>query len=109
MPERDPGPTPPSNGRRMESRVNDPKNNSRREFLSRSIAGLSLAALPTWYAREAVAAEADRASAQQRRVAANDRINVACIGTGGSKGGFRQGLGDTHGMARQPGVKVVAV
>jgi predicted dehydrogenase len=93
----------------MEKRVSRAENTSRREFLSRSITGLSLAALPGWYAREAVAAEADRASAQPRRVAANDRINVACIGAGGSKGGFRQGLGDTRGMSRQSGVQVVAV
>jgi predicted dehydrogenase len=82
---------------------------SRREFLARSAAGLSLASLPAWYAREAIAAEQERGAAQPARVRANERINVACIGTGGSKGGFRQGLGDTRAMARQPGVQVVAV
>jgi myo-inositol 2-dehydrogenase / D-chiro-inositol 1-dehydrogenase len=82
---------------------------SRREFLLRSVAGLSMASLPAWYAQEAVAAEEERAAAAPRRVRPNDRINVACIGAGGSKGGFRQGLGDTMGISRQTGVQVVAV
>jgi predicted dehydrogenase len=82
---------------------------TRREFLARSVAGVSLASLPAWYAKEAVAAERARLSLVQRRIGANDRINVACIGPGGSKGGFRQGLGVTRGMARHPGVQVVAV
>jgi myo-inositol 2-dehydrogenase / D-chiro-inositol 1-dehydrogenase len=82
---------------------------SRRDFIARSVAGLSLAALPDWYAREALAAEQERGTGPPARVRANDRINLACIGTGGSKGGFRQGLGDTRALARQPGVQVVAV
>jgi predicted dehydrogenase len=81
---------------------------SRRDFLRQSVAGISLAALPAWFAREAVAAESDR-GVRVRQVAANDRINLACIGTGGSRGGFRQGLGVTRGLRRQGGVEVVAV
>jgi predicted dehydrogenase len=82
---------------------------SRRDLLSRSAAGIALASLPGWYANEALAATQEREGDRPRQVAANDRLNVACIGTGGSKGGFRQGLGVTHGMAGKPGVKVVAV
>lgn len=82
---------------------------SRREFLQRSAAGLSLAALPAWFAREVTAAEQERLALQPRRIGANDRINIACIGPGGSKGGFRQGLGVTRAMREQPGVQVVAV
>src|SRR5215211_5971646 len=82
---------------------------SRREFLRRSAAGAALAALPAWAAREARALAQDREAARGQRVAANERINVACIGPGGSKGGFRQGLGDTRAMSRKPGVQVVAV
>jgi predicted dehydrogenase len=82
---------------------------SRRDVLARSLAGVSLAALPAWYANEAVAAEQERIADLPRRIGPNDRINIACIGTGGKKGGFRQGLGDTHGLKRQPGVEVVAV
>src|SRR4029078_7506019 len=36
-------------------------------------------------------------------------ITFAVIGPGGSKGGFRQGLGDTRAAAGKAGVKVVAV
>jgi predicted dehydrogenase len=78
---------------------------SRREFLRRSAAGLGAAALPAWFTREAGAQERN----QGGKIAANERINLACIGTGGSKGGFRQGLGVTRGLSRQPGVQVVAV
>jgi len=80
---------------------------SRRDLLARS-AGAALATLPAWYAQEALAAEAVGEPAG-RDFCANDQLNLACIGTGGSRGGFRQGLGVTHGLARQPGVKVVAV
>ena len=79
---------------------------SRRSFLGRSLAGISLASLPAWYADEAAEAGEER---NGKKVAANDQINVACIGPGGSKGGFRQGLGDTRNMSRKPGVKVIAV
>jgi myo-inositol 2-dehydrogenase / D-chiro-inositol 1-dehydrogenase len=82
---------------------------SRRSFLSRSVTGLALASLPGWYAREVIAGERERAGERPDRVAANDQINIACIGTGGSKGGFRQGLGVTRNMAGKKGVKVVAV
>jgi predicted dehydrogenase len=82
---------------------------SRREFLQRSAAGMTLASLPAWLAREARAAQRFQEAGRPRRVGANDRINIACIGTGGSKGGYRQGLGDTGAMSRQPGVQVVAV
>ena len=92
----------------MEDSVNE-TDLSRRDFLRRSVAGLSLAALPAWYAQEAVAAEAERAAVRPARVGANDRINLACIGPGGSRGGFRQGLGDTHAIKGQGGVQVVAV
>jgi predicted dehydrogenase len=81
---------------------------SRREFLSRSLAGLSLAGLPAWYAREAEAAVQENVLGQPAKVDANSQINVAVIGPGGAKGGFRQGLGVTRGMARKPGVKVIA-
>ena len=87
----------------------DRKDYSRRSFLAQSIAGLSLAGLPAWYANEAVAAEQERVGSMPKKIAANDQINLACIGPGGRKAGFRQGLGVTRGIARQPGVKVVAV
>jgi predicted dehydrogenase len=82
---------------------------SRRDFLIRCVAGLSAASLPAWFAQAAIAAEEDQAAARPRRIGPNDRINLACIGTGGSKGGFRQGLGDTTAIAHHPGVQVVAI
>ncbi len=82
---------------------------TRRDLLSRSAAGISLASLPAWYVGEAEAAEQERESERPKKVAANDNIQIACIGPGGSKGGFRQGLGDTRNIARKTGVKCIAV
>ncbi len=82
---------------------------SRRQFLETTLAGLALAGLPAWYARDVVAAEKERNANSPRRIGPNDTIQVAGIGLGGSRGGFRQGLGDTHAAAGQRGVKVIAV
>ncbi len=82
---------------------------SRRHFLNRSLGLIAVAGLPTWYANEAIAAERERDADLPQRVGANSQINIAGIGLGGSKGGFRQGLGDTRGIGGHPGVKVVAV
>jgi predicted dehydrogenase len=82
---------------------------SRRDFLVRSLAGVSVATLPAWYAQDAIAAEGEQAAGRPKRLGPNDRINVACIGPGGSRGGFRQGFGDTMAIRRHPGVQIVAV
>lgn len=74
---------------------------TRRAFLGRSAAGISLATVPAWYAQEAIAAE-------DKKFGPNDQIQLAVIGPGGSKGGYRQGLGDTRGIAGKKGVKVIA-
>ena len=84
-------------------------NYSRRALLERSLAGAGLATLPAWFASDVRAQEAERFADLQVNCGPNDMINVACIGPGGSKGGFRQGLGDTRNISRKPGVKVVAV
>jgi predicted dehydrogenase len=81
----------------------------RRNFVAGSLASFLALGLPEWFAREAAAAEQERLSASPKKFAANDHINIACIGCGGSKAGFRQGIGDTHGIAGHPGVKCVAV
>ena len=60
-------------------------NLSRRDLLARSVAGITAAALPLWYEREAIAAEREWDAAGPRRAGANDRINVACVGPGGSR------------------------
>ena len=79
---------------------------SRRHFLVRSATAVSLTALPAWYAREAAAADV---KSGKKDIKPNDQINLACIGTGGSRAGFRQGLGDTRRLKNEPGVQVVAV
>ena len=81
---------------------------SRREFLAASAAGVALAGLPQWFGKETKAAELEQDSSKRRKIGANDQINIAVIGPGGSRGGFRQGLGDTRGCASHPGVKVIA-
>jgi predicted dehydrogenase len=72
---------------------------NRRELLA---AGAGLAALPAW-------AEAAPPAPSPKRIGPNDKIRLGLIGAGGSRGGFRQGLGDTIGLSYQPGVEVVAV
>ncbi len=81
---------------------------SRRKFLATSLAGMAVAGMPDWAVAEAVEAENERASALPKRIGPQDQINVAVIGPGGSKGGFRQGLGDTRNIASKPGVRVIA-
>lgn len=74
---------------------------NRRQLLA---AGASLAALPSF----AETAE-NSAPPSPKRIGPNDKIRVALIGAGGSRGGFRQGLGDTINISRQPGVEIAAV
>lgn len=81
---------------------------SRREFLTASAAGVALASLPQWFGKETQAAEMEQASGRRRKFGANDQINLAVIGPGGSKAGFKQGLHDTRACASHKGVKVVA-
>jgi predicted dehydrogenase len=81
---------------------------SRRKFLTGSLAGVAAVGLPSWFAKEAEAAEKETSSAKGRKIGANDTIQVGVIGPGGRKGGYRQGLNDTRAIAGQPGVKVVA-
>ncbi len=80
----------------------------RRSLLTGAAAGITLATLPDWFLNDAHAREQD-ARTDPRRIGPNDTINVAVIGPGGRKAGFRQGLGVTRAVAGQKGVKVVAV
>lgn len=80
----------------------------RRTFLKVSAAGVTMAGLPGWFSARAEAAELERGSSRRRKFGPNDQINIAVIGPGGSKGGFKQGLHDTQACANHPGVKVVA-
>src|SRR5262245_15095481 len=78
---------------------------SRRGFLDRSLAGLTIAGLPLWYAREVLAEAQERAAADQKAKTAgpNDQIVMAAIGVGG------QGTGIMKWAKGKPGVKFVAV
>jgi predicted dehydrogenase len=61
----------------------DKGNLSRRGFLQRSLAGLTVGVgLPLWYAREVIADDDTTARTLKKRVAANERINVGVIGSG---------------------------
>jgi predicted dehydrogenase len=57
-------------------------NLSRRGFLRNSLAALTAAGLPAWYAREVHAHEQETAAQNARPVQANDRLVMAAIGTG---------------------------
>jgi predicted dehydrogenase len=56
-------------------------NLSRRGFMTRSVAALTAAGLPAWFAREQFGASA-RAAEDNKPAAANDRLNVGVIGVG---------------------------
>src|SRR5215470_1765611 len=57
----------------------DRGNLSRRGFMSRSVAALTAAGLPAWYAKEHFGAAA---RAQEPKTGANDKLNVGVIGVG---------------------------
>src|SRR5262245_57938918 len=81
-------------------------NLSRRGFLQRSLAGLTLGAgLPTWFARELLAAEQEKAATQEKTVAANDQIVMGAIGIGSPQS---RGMAIMNLARKQKGVLYVA-
>jgi predicted dehydrogenase len=85
----------------------DRGNLSRRGFLQRSLAGLSVGAgLPVWFAREVLADEEKKTSAK-RRFSANDRIQIGAIGIGSPGGRNEQLMHDVLNLKRQ--IQYVAV
>ena len=78
---------------------------SRRKFLTGSLTGIAMASVPAWFAKPSEAAPLNLTTP---KFGPNDTINFAVIGPGGSKGGYRQGLGDAHAAAGQPNCKMVA-
>lgn len=81
---------------------------SRRKFLATSVAGVALASVPGWFAKDAAAAQSQMTVRSGKKFGPNDTINVGVIGPGGSKGGYRMGLNDARAAASKPGVKVIA-
>jgi predicted dehydrogenase len=78
-------------------------NLSRRGFLARSLAGLTVGAgLPLWFARETLAAKEEKA-AKEKRAAGGDRLLMGAIGTGG------QGTGIMNAAKGHKGIQFVAV
>ncbi|MCH8979288.1 MAG: Gfo/Idh/MocA family oxidoreductase [Armatimonadetes bacterium] len=84
------------------------KDYTRRSFLKNAMVGAGMASLPLWFAKEATAAEAEVAFRRPKRFGPNDTLNFAVIGPGGSKGGFRQGLGVSRYIHSQEGAHFVA-
>jgi predicted dehydrogenase len=90
-------------------------NLSRRGFLAQSLAGLTAAGLPLWYAKEIVADAQDK-DAKTQKAGPNDRIVMAAIGTGTNR--TRRGNGPIRGergvaimndAMGQPPVRMIAV
>lgn len=83
----------------------DQGNLSRRGFLQRSLAALSVGTgLPVWFARELFAAEEEKRAAQ-KPVSANSKIIMGAIGIGSPRGRCAKLV---HQAKEQPGVEVVA-
>jgi predicted dehydrogenase len=78
---------------------------SRRGFLDRSLAALTISGMPLWFARSVVAEEEEREAQEQKtkKAGPNDQIVMAAIGVGG------QGTGIMKWAKGKPGVKFVAV
>jgi predicted dehydrogenase len=79
---------------------------SRRGFLDRSLAALTIGAgLPAWYAREVVAGQEEKQAEARKagRRGPNDTLVMGAIGVGG------QGTGIMKWAKGKPGVKFVAV
>jgi predicted dehydrogenase len=80
-------------------------NLSRRGFLQGSLAGLTAAGLPLWYAREVIAADEEQKT-KEKKVEANDRISIGCIGIGSPASRGSAIMRDAKG---KNGVEVIAV
>jgi predicted dehydrogenase len=92
------------------------ENLSRRGFIARSLAGMTAAGLPLWYAKETLGYQQD-AAAQKTPATPNGRLVMGAIGTGTNR--FKnQNMQPTRGergiaimqdAMRQQGVQMVAV
>ncbi len=73
-------------------------NLSRRGFMRQSLAGMTAAGLPLWYAERVHADDEARRVATRRPVGANGKLNVGWIGIGSNGGRAFQIYGTTRGF-----------
>jgi predicted dehydrogenase len=84
----------------------DRGNLSRRGFLQRSLAALTVGAgLPAWYARDILAANQEKAAGEKKAVGANDKLGLAIVGIGWPP---RRALDLYNGSKGHAGVRFVA-
>src|SRR5437764_12187176 len=81
-------------------------NLSRRGFLQRSLTGLTAAGLPLWFAQDVLAQQEESKAKEKKKVAANDRLRVGCIGIGSPASRGMAIMGDAKS---KKGVEIVAV
>jgi predicted dehydrogenase len=74
--------------------------------MQRSLAALTVAGLPAWYAHEVFAAEEEKAAKEKKAVGANDTIVMGAIGIGSPQS---RGRAIMHEARAKKGVRYVAV
>ena len=84
-------------------------NLSRRGFMHRSLAGLTAAGLPLWYAREVHGADEAQKAAGAKAPAANGKLNVGWVGIGSPQSRAFQIYGTTRGFKQLAHVGVCDV
>ncbi len=82
---------------------------SRRGFMHASLAGLTAAGLPLWYAREVHGADEVARAAKAKVVAANDKVNFGWVGIGSPASRALQVYGGTKGFKQTQHVAVCDV
>ena len=81
-------------------------NLSRRGFMQQSLAAMTAAGLPLWYARETFAADEDKRAKDKKEPSPSDRTVLGVIGIGSPQSRGRAILGDA---LRDKSVQCVAV